>query len=155
MSTSADQNRQQGTILCTRRIEWDAMHRLPDHEGPCRAFHGHRYAAEISCRGEIGEDGMVIDFGLIKREVGAWIDEHWDHTALLHEGDDDPAVEAIERSNRQLGRPVYYMDRPPTAENIAAELAEVSRKLLEPHGIRVARVVVWETPNCSASWSAI
>ncbi|RME25899.1 MAG: hypothetical protein D6798_07880, partial [Deltaproteobacteria bacterium] len=30
-------------VTCTRRLEWDSMHRIPRHESKCRAFHGHRY----------------------------------------------------------------------------------------------------------------
>ena len=36
------------SIAIVQRLEWDAMHRIPGHEGVCKAYHGHRYAAEIS-----------------------------------------------------------------------------------------------------------
>ncbi len=143
------------TITCTRRIAWDAMHRIPGHEGPCRAFHGHRYAAELTCSADaLNAQGMVIDFGIVKQVVGDWIDDNLDHTAILSKHDDDPAVRQIVASNESLGRPVYLMDGAPTAENIARELAGVAQRLLAPYGVRVARVEVWETPNCHATWSA-
>lgn len=130
------------------------MHRIPRHESQCAAFHGHRYAAEITCDADALDDrGRVIDFGVIKERVGGWIDRHWDHTAILMTGDPDPAVPGIAASNAAHGRPVYWMDGPPTAENIAAELARVAKELLEPAGVRVARVRVWETPNGSAEWT--
>jgi 6-pyruvoyltetrahydropterin/6-carboxytetrahydropterin synthase len=131
------------------------MHRIPNHEGACKAFHGHRYVAEITCGADaFDECGRIIDFGSIKALVGGWIDAHWDHTAILMQGDPDPAVAAIAASNERMGRPVYWTDGPPTAEVVAGELARVAVRLLEPHGVRVARVRLWETPNASAEWTA-
>jgi len=140
-------------LTCIRRLEFDAMHRVPRHESKCAAWHGHRYAAEIHCTAESLDDlGRVIDFGVIKELVGGWIDQHWDHTALIMEGDPDPATEAIASSNAEKGRPVYWMVGPPTAENIVAELASVAGRLLAPAGVDVVRIRLWETPNGSAEW---
>lgn len=130
------------------------MHRVPRHESKCAAFHGHRYAVELTCDADALDDrGRVIDFGVVKERVGGWIDTHWDHTAILMRGDPDPAVAAIATSNAAHGRPVYWTEGPPTAELLAAELARVARELLEPAGVRVVRVRVWETPNGSAEWT--
>ncbi|MBN2191181.1 MAG: 6-carboxytetrahydropterin synthase [Polyangiaceae bacterium] len=138
-------------ITCTRRLEWDAMHRIPLHESKCRAFHGHRYAAEITCLApELDALGRVVDFGVVKQLVGGWIDEHWDHTAILMRG--DPEASTIAEVNERLGRPVYWLERHPTAENIVAELARVARDLLSGTGVEVVRIRLWETPNGSAEW---
>lgn len=138
-------------ITCTRRLEFDAMHRIPLHESKCRAFHGHRYAAEISCAApQLDDLGRVIDFGVIKEVVGRWIDENWDHTAILMRS--DPEAAPIAEANARLGRPVYWLDAPPTAENIVAELARVAQELLEPHGVEVVAIRLWETPNGTAEW---
>lgn len=138
-------------ITCTRRIEWDAMHRIPLHESKCRAFHGHRYAAEITCLApELDDLGRVIDFGLVKQVVGGWIDDHWDHTAILMRA--DPEAAPLAEANERLGRPVYWLERHPTAENMVAELARVAQDLLRPHGVEVVEVRLWETPNGTATW---
>lgn len=140
-------------VSCTRRLEFDAMHRIPRHESKCAAWHGHRYAAEIYCSApELDDRGRIIDFGVIKELVGGWIDRHWDHTAIIMRGDPDPAVPMIAASNETAGRPVYWLDRPPTAENLVRELARVATELLEPKGVEVIRIRLWETPNGSAEW---
>ena len=36
------------TTTCTRRIEFDAAHRVMEHESKCRHLHGHRYAIEAT-----------------------------------------------------------------------------------------------------------
>jgi len=140
-------------LTCTRRIEWDAMHRIPRHESKCRAFHGHRYAAEITCHAQALDDrGRVVDFGVIKERVGGWVDTHWDHTAILMRG--DPEAGPIAEANARLGRPVYWLAEPPTAETIVAELAAVAGGLLADTGVTVVAIRLWETPNGSAEWRA-
>lgn len=140
-------------IVATRRLEWDAMHRIPGHEGKCGAFHGHRYAAEFSVEApSLDALGRVIDFAVIKAEVGRWIDDHFDHTAILHKS--DPAANFVAKFNSEAGRQVYLLETMPTAENIAMELSEIASNLLKPFSIRLVSVRVWETPNCSATWSA-
>lgn len=129
------------------------MHRVPGHEGKCRAFHGHRYVAEIHCvAAQLDHVGRVVDFGVVKDLVGGWINTHWDHTAILMRGDSDPACAAVAASNAEHGRPVYWLDASPTAENLVAKLAEVSNGLLAPTGVEVVRIRLWETPNGAAEW---
>jgi 6-pyruvoyltetrahydropterin/6-carboxytetrahydropterin synthase len=139
-------------VTCTRRIAWDAMHRIPEHESKCRAFHGHRYTAELTCAvPELDSLGRVVDFGVIKERVGGWVDAHWDHTAILLRG--DPEAGPIAEANARLGRPVYWLDRHPTAENLVAELARVAQELLHDTGVTIVRLRLWETPNSSAEWT--
>lgn len=141
------------TLTCTRRLEWDAMHRIPRHESKCAAFHGHRYVAELCCWAPgLDDRGRIVDFGVIKERVGSWIDRHWDHTAILMKGDPDPAVAIIAASNASYGRPIYWLDKPPTAETLAEELARVATELLADTGVEVVELRLWETPNGSATW---
>jgi len=130
------------------------MHRIPNHEGQCRAFHGHRYAAEISCAADqLDHCGRIVDFGVVRNLVGEWIDRFWDHTAILMRSDESPAVPHIAAWNESAGKPIYWMDVPPTAENLVLELSRVANELLEDTGVRVVKIRLWETPNCSAEWT--
>lgn len=139
----------------TRKLKFDAMHRLTNHEGKCRAYHGHEYRVEITCTAaQLDSVGRVIDFSVIKREVGGWIDTHWDHSAIFNRADDSPATLAVIEANKAMGQPCYLMDGNPTAENIAKELMVVATRLLAEYGIRVTRIVVHETQNCYATETA-
>lgn len=140
-------------ITCTRLLAWDAAHRIPRHESKCAALHGHRYTAEITCAAEALDDrGRVIDFGVVKERVGKFIDERWDHTAILMKGDPDPVAQAVAASNAEKGRPVYWLDGPPSAELLAAELGRVAGELLASSGVSVVKIRLWETPNAYADW---
>lgn len=132
-------------ITCTRRIEFDAAHRVMEHESKCKYLHGHRYSVEAAFRAEALDDkGRVIDFGVIKQELGGWIDREWDHTAILHEAD-RPLGEQLETAT---GQKVYYLPYNPTAENIARYLYEtVCPRLFASLGVECVAIRVYETPN--------
>ncbi len=57
-------------MLITRRLEFDAGHRIPDHKSQCRHLHGHRYAIEITLSGSVidkagdAANGAVAHVGL-------------------------------------------------------------------------------------------
>ena len=45
-------------MLITRRLEFDAGHRISTHTSQCRHLHGHRYAIEVTLSGNIiAEEG--------------------------------------------------------------------------------------------------
>lgn len=134
-------------ITITKRLEFDAGHRLLNHEGKCKHLHGHRYAAEITCYSmKLDDVGRVIDFSKIKEVVGGWIDSKWDHGVLVNV-QDYRLMHFLEVEDSKF----YTMPNNPTAENIAAELYRVASHLLESEGIAVIQVVVFETPTCSAT----
>ena len=149
-------------ISCTRQLRFEAGHRILGHENKCALLHGHSYRVEISARSSTGSGldslGRVIDFGVLKRLVGAWIEAHWDHRCLL-DREDVGAIRAVTEAGRAVpdACPIYVLPYPPTAENIALYLLEVvCPQVLAGASnmqVEVFRVVVHETPNCSAEAS--
>jgi len=142
--------------IITRKIEFDAGHRVLGHEGKCRNLHGHRYVAEIAVSAkDLDSLGRVIDFGVIKDVIGGWIDEYWDHNMILHP--DDPLFKIGEAWDLNgieviVGRDPYVMPGGnPTAENLARVLHDICCELL-PDYLMVVYVKIWETPNCSATY---
>ncbi len=133
---------------CSRRLEFDAAHRVMRHESKCRHLHGHRYVAEITAAGDhLDAIGRVVDFGVIKEVVGAWIDDHWDHGTILNR-DDRELAEFVDARGWRL----YTIDGNPTAEILAAELLTIANGLLRDAaaGVEVVHVRLYETPNCWA-----
>lgn len=132
----------------TRRLTLDAGHRVPGHEGKCRNLHGHTYTVEVEVFGPIPDDGMVLDFGVVK-EIMATVLDPWDHAFLVWE--QDTAVLAaldVDPLWRRVTLPY-----PPTAENLARIAANALRAPLRRSGVTLASVRVWETPNCWATWT--
>lgn len=135
-------------ITCTRRIEFDAAHRVMEHESKCKDLHGHRYTVEATFAGT-GLDtlGRVIDFAEVRRVLGAWIDANWDHATILF--DQDKALG--EKISSVTGQTIFYLPYNPTVENLAKYLLEtVCPSLFSGSDASCQRIKIWETPNCSA-----
>lgn len=135
-------------ITATRRLRFDAGHRVLGHEGKCAQPHGHGYEVEVTAEGFDGLDdlGRVVDFSVLKGRLGAWLDAEWDHGFLIYERD----AELLVALSAVKGAKVYVAPWNPTAENIAAFLLGLAGVLLAGTGVEVVRVRVDETPNCYA-----
>lgn len=152
----------------TRRFEWDAAHRLTTHDGKCRNLHGHRYVAEVTVAGVVAEDGMLLDFAVLDRVVGGFIDEQLDHAAIVMSTDvimlpDTTGGVGINGLGldhvftlagllEAQGWKVYRMPVETSAENLAELLFGVAVRGLAEHGVQVVSVRVWETPRGSATY---
>lgn len=138
----------------TRRVEFDAGHRVLGHEGKCKNLHGHRYVVEVTCVAEeLDHLGRVIDFGVVKEKIGGWIESKLDHNMILNPA--DPLLRVKKAIVPMIGREPCIMPTQfpnPTAENIAKLIWVHSYELLKGSNVELRRVVVWETPNCRASF---
>ncbi len=136
----------------TRRLEFDAGHRIPNHSSQCRHLHGHRYALEVTLSGDIinqagaSDEGMVMDFADVKRIAKEQVVDAWDHAFLVYRKDE--AVMTF--LNSLPGHKTVILDVVPTAEN----LARVAFNLLDPAyrdtyntHLTLQRVRLYETPN--------
>lgn len=139
----------------TRRLEFDAGHRIPNHASLCRHLHGHRYAIEVTVSGEVvttagdAEQGMVADFGSIKALMNKHVVEPWDHAFLAYAKD----TEVVSFLKGIANHRTVLFDEPPTAEHLAqAALQILEKACAEMFGkrIRIEQVRLYETPNCWA-----
>src|SRR5210317_1108900 len=133
-------------VTACRCLAFDAGHRVLGHEGKCRFPHGHRYVAEVMCEAELDHLGRIVDFAVIKDNVGAWIEKNWDHAFLVYEEDKEllRALATLKDKN------VYVCSWNPTAENMATFLLVRAGELLEGTRVKVTSIRVYETPNCFA-----
>ncbi|MEA3254756.1 MAG: 6-carboxytetrahydropterin synthase QueD [Candidatus Altiarchaeota archaeon] len=77
-----------------RVFYFDAAHYLPDYKGKCERLHGHTYKLEVVVRGDMGADGMLMDFSELKEVVNSGILELLDHSNL-NDLFENPTVETI------------------------------------------------------------
>lgn len=139
-------------MLITRRLEFDAGHRIPNHASQCRHLHGHRYAIEITLSGKIidtegaAEQGMVMDYSMVKDIAKSMLVDHWDHAFLVYRG--DRVVTEFLASLPE--HKTVVLERVPTAENLAAEAFRIlDAAYLDTCGnqLKLERVRLYETPN--------
>jgi 6-pyruvoyltetrahydropterin/6-carboxytetrahydropterin synthase len=139
-------------MLITRRLEFDAGHRIPHHKSQCRHLHGHRYALEITLSGEVietegvSEQGMVMDFSDVKEIALEKIANVWDHAFLVYRGD----REVLDFLDTLVGHKTVVLDSVPTAENLARAAFQIlDAAYIDVYGnhLRLERVRLYETPN--------
>ncbi len=131
----------------TTSAAFDSAHFLHGYNGKCANIHGHRWTLQVTIAAESlqqgGEkDGMVIDFGDLKRAVRALADD-WDHALIYQENSlKDATIAALTDENFRL----ICVPFRPTAENMAKHFYDT----LKAQGLPVRNVLVYETPeNCA------
>lgn len=153
-------------VLVTRKVEFDAGHRLVGHESKCAHLHGHRYVLEITVESNVLDSvGRVIDFSFLKNLLGGWIDDNWDHNIILNSQD---SLLAYRHCRDVFTREPYVLQNiNPTAENMVRYLWNVFTKLIwtdsfimslstgKESPIKLHTLRLWETPNCYAELSVL
>jgi 6-pyruvoyltetrahydropterin/6-carboxytetrahydropterin synthase len=142
-------------ITITKRLEFDAGHRIPYHDSECRNLHGHRYVLELTLEGEVIDapgtsgHGMLMDFSHVKAIAREHVIDRWDHGFLVYEGD-----HAVRDFLATLpDHKTIVMSAVPTAENMARTAFEILAPLLQDRygsRLRLLKVKLYETPN---SWA--
>ncbi len=128
----------------TKTIAFCYGHRILHHQGKCRHLHGHNARASITVRAaQLDALGMVVDFSLLGRTLGAWVDAQFDHTLLLAQ--DDPLLPLLMQAEER----VQVLDCPPTAENLARLIFLQAQQL----GFDVVEVVLEEAEGSQARFS--
>jgi 6-pyruvoyltetrahydropterin/6-carboxytetrahydropterin synthase len=142
-------------ITITRKLEFDAGHRIPDHKSQCRNLHGHRYTLEITLVGEVIEEegssdnGMIMDFSDVKALAKTHLVDVWDHAFLVYAK--DTAVRSFLATIPD--HKTVVIDKIPTVENLARTAFDTLRTVYHDRygtGLRLHKLVLHETPNCWA-----
>jgi len=109
-----------------------AGHALRNYHGKCENVHGHNYRCQVTMEGEqLDDTGLLVDFVLLKRAVGAVIDR-MDHQWL----NDFPPFDVLN----------------PSAENIAKFIYDEVLKGIQTPGVRLGSVKLWETDTSVATY---
>jgi len=115
----------------TVRGDFAAAHRLRDYDGSCENLHGHNWRVEVHLAGEkLDKLGILVDFRDVKKALGVALDE-WDHKYI----NDIPPFDSLNPTTENLSRHLYG--------RLAAAM---------PDGVRVTRVVLWESDGCSGAY---
>jgi 6-pyruvoyltetrahydropterin/6-carboxytetrahydropterin synthase len=111
---------------------FSGAHRLRYLQGKCEELHGHNWKVEVSVvSNRVGKDGLVIDFGILKRKVDKVL-KPLDHTYL-----------------NDLR---YFSGTEPSSENIAKYIFDRMKTELKGHSVTLKRVTAWESETSSATY---
>lgn len=144
-------------LTITRKLEFDAGHRIPDHNSQCRNLHGHRYALHITLTGAVikqdgqSDNGMIMDFSDIKAIASKHLVDLWDHAFLVYEKD----VAVRQFLDSMPDHKTVVLDRVPTVENLAQIAFDKLKSVFQSEtGLTLTKITLYETPNCWAEVTA-
>ena len=145
-------------LTITRKLEFDAGHRIPDHKSQCRNLHGHRYTLEITLLGAVideegsSDNGMIMDFSDVKVLAKQHLVDVWDHAFLVYEKDN----KVRQFLDSLPGHKTVVINCIPTVENLAKTAFDILKAAYQDRygtGLRLQKLVLHETPNCWAEIS--
>ena len=141
-------------IRLTRKFPFEMAHALYGYDGPCKNIHGHSYRLEVTILGtalqESGhpKDGMLMDFGDLKRIVNEAVVNQFDHALVLNGRSPHKELEMIKDNFEKI----IYVDYQPTCENLLLDFRERIASRL-PVSVRVVSMRLHETANAFAEWN--
>lgn len=142
-------------IRVTKRFHFEMAHTLYEYDGLCRNIHGHSYNLEVTLIGEPRKepnhpkDGMVMDFGDLKRIVKSEIVNRFDHALMVNSLIPESQLELLKKTTDRI----IVVDFQPTSENIAAFIAEILQQQL-PEDVTLFSIRLFETVTSFAEWFA-
>ena len=119
-------------------------------------MHGHSYKLFVTVKGTPVNDldhpknGMVVDFGDIKKIVKSEILDVWDHAVMLN---GISPHKQLGEDLEQQGHKVIYCDYQPTCENMLYDIATKIKSQL-PETVTLAYLKLHETENSYGEWFA-
>lgn len=140
-------------IKITKQFSFEMAHALRNYDGLCRNIHGHSYKMDITLAGQPLHDetspknGMVMDFGDLKKLVNEEIISLLDHALVLNAKTDAQLVEVLKQNYEKI----VTVDFQPTTENLLNFIAEKIQTRL-PDDVKLSCVRLRETDTSYAEW---
>ncbi len=147
---------QKKVVRITKHFDFESAHALYGYDGKCKNIHGHSYHLYVTVIGTPIDDlnhvknGMVLDFGDLKKIVKDEIVDVFDHATILNKNSPhaDLAKDLQGHSHRLVMVPYQ-----PTSENMLFDFAERIKKQL-PQNVSLHSLKLFETANSYAEWFA-
>ncbi|HIP37222.1 MAG TPA: 6-carboxytetrahydropterin synthase [Crocinitomix sp.] len=140
-------------LRVTKIFDFETAHALWNYDGKCKNIHGHSYKLTISISGDVINDinhvknGMIIDFGDLKKIVKKQVVDVYDHCLLLN-GDTPHANYAkVENGFSKM----MLCDYQPTAENMLIDIVKRIQPNL-PNNIKLRYAKLQETDTSFVEW---
>jgi 6-pyruvoyltetrahydropterin/6-carboxytetrahydropterin synthase len=140
-------------VRVTKQFDFEMAHALWNYDGPCRNIHGHSYRLFVTVTGNVinqktsPKNGMLIDFGDLKKIIKTEIINEFDHAVMLSH----TVPRELYSGMGQMLEKLRLVDYQPTCENMIADFAQRIREKL-PEGIELFSLRLQETSTSYAEW---
>ena len=143
-------------IRITKHMDFETAHALYGYDGKCKNIHGHSYHLHVTIIGTPIDDpdhtknGMVMDFGDIKRIVKEEIVDEFDHAVVLNANSPhrDLAKTIGDHSHK-----IVLVPYQPTSEKMLLDFAKRIQNRI-PDNVSLHSLKLYETANSYAEWFA-
>jgi len=140
-------------VRITKEFKFEMAHALYGYDGLCANIHGHSYRLWVTIRGVVAhekgyvKDGMVLDFGNLKKIVKPLIVDKYDHSLVLNASSPHAELDfsAFDK--------VFFLPYQPTSENLVSDFAKILKDNL-PEKIDLLKVILSETATSFAEWNS-
>jgi 6-pyruvoyltetrahydropterin/6-carboxytetrahydropterin synthase len=142
-------------IRVTKIFHFEMAHALWNYDGACRNIHGHSYVLYVTLIGVPINDinnpknGMVVDFGDLKKIVKEKIVNEFDHALVISKFGEYHKINPLE----QMFGKVKIVDYQPTVENLLVDFSGIIKNSL-PASLQLHSVKLQETGSSYAEWFA-
>ncbi|MBW2367504.1 MAG: 6-carboxytetrahydropterin synthase QueD [Deltaproteobacteria bacterium] len=114
------------------KARFAAAHHLKMVAKKCENLHGHNWHIEVFVTGKsLNEAGVLVDFGVVKTHLREII-ETLDH--------------------KFLNELEMFSNSCPSSENVARYIADSMDAKIDMPGVRVSRVMAWESDDAGATY---
>ncbi len=114
-------------MFITKEFTFSSAHNLTNYHGKCEELHGHNFKLSVTLLGNPEEDGMIIDFALLKKIVEENVITILDHKYL----------------NKIIENP--------TSENIASWIFNRLSPIFDCENCKLYEVRLWESETSSVA----
>ncbi len=143
-------------IRVTKEFYFETAHALYGYDGKCKNIHGHSYKLSVTIIGiPIQDDnhtknGMVLDFGDLKKIVKSEIIDIFDHATIFNS---NSPHKIIALDLEKTGQYVILVPYQPTSEMMLLDIAEKIKVKL-PSEVQLHSLRLYETNTSYAEWFA-
>lgn len=143
-------------IRVTKEFYFETAHALYGYDGKCKNIHGHSYKLSVTILGVPIQDennpknGMVLDFGDLKRIVKAEVIDIFDHATIFNS---TTPHKLIALDLEKTGQRVILVPYQPTSEMMLFDIAEKIKGKL-PIDVKLHSLRLYETNTSYAEWFA-
>ena len=140
-------------IYLTKIFRFEAAHALMGYDGRCRNIHGHSYEMRVTIKGmpimddSSPKNGMVMDFGDLKRIVNEEIIDHYDHAFIINHNMSQDFIDEVKRNYERI----IVLPYQPTTELMLIDFSKKIKSRL-PQNVQLVKIFLKETEGSFAEW---
>ncbi len=143
-------------IRVTKRFTFETAHSLLNHDGPCKNIHGHSYKLSVTFIGtplnqpNHSKNGMIIDFGDLKKLVNEAVVNDYDHALILSDIHPEQLIKEMETQHQKF----IVVPFQPTCELMLLDIKNRIQNHIHNYNLNLHSLKLEETESANAEWFA-